>query len=610
LDFLKSEETAPMKANFDKEALLKHKFWVLFGTFLLLWLVGVIVLKVGASGALEDNKKKFVQAQKEIKEVPRPKNINEYRKPWEEYGGVYKKNKDVVWKEAWDAQKGMITWPRHTRDELRKLWDNAESFQDWLTKMKNLESTQLRGDYKDTFYVKQFDGLKDYVAPVEFKGSDAGFATLMAPETGTSTGASGLGAPDPRSLRPGVVPGRPGGENATAGRSYADLFKETPTAEEVWLTQEDFWVKQEILHVIRATLDRIAKFKRVDLKGDDAKLPNGAIARYRFQNQHWELDLLIEKDGNKNYISAKSRIKNINPTHRVQPIANPRTKGPLEFRITQGTAEPYILRVKGEPRPFGEGADFGEQLSIDRINLAKDFEISEVLDWSTAPVRRVDQIKIGASGNSHRTAYVTLVANKNIPIEADPSTTTPSGGPVGTNLGGVTPTTPSTPAGPSGPSGSSGATSSGPSPTTEVNQLTRNRYLSVTGQCRHLPLGVVVIVDQAHIHDFLASLASSPLRVQITQVMLQHARGIAPPLPASADMMTPMGPMLPPVGPLGTGKGGDRDRTPPRPPVGPGGPGLPGVGQEEDPNLVELTVYGIAGLFERFPSKKPESSKP
>jgi hypothetical protein len=213
---------------------------------------------------------------------------------------------------------------------------------------------------------------------------------------------------------------------------------------------------------------------------------------------------------------------------------------------------------------------------------------------------------------------VSLVANKNIPVEADPNTTPPGpGGPGGTNPAVSTPTTPAmpagpaTPAGPGGMSGTGATGASGPSAVTDVNQLNRNRYLSVTGQCRHLPLGVVVIVDQAHIHDFLASLADSPLRVQITQVLLQHARGISPPAPPSTDM-GPMGPM----GPLGTGgKGEPRGERPPfRPPMGPGGPmggsGQPGVGEAEDPNLVELTVYGIAALFERFSTKKPEAGKP
>jgi hypothetical protein len=41
----------------------------------------------------------------------------------------------------------------------------------------------------------------------------------------------------------------------------------------------------------------------------------------------------------------------------------------------------------------------------------------------------------------------------------------------------------------------------------------------------------------------------------------------------------------------------------------PGGYGRPGMyleEQEEDMNLVELAVYGIASLYERFPPKKEQ----
>jgi hypothetical protein len=49
------------------------------------------------------------------------------------------------------------------------------------------------------------------------------------------------------------------------------------------------------------------------------------------------------------------------------------------------------------------------------------------------------------------------------------------------------------------------------------------------------------------------------------------------------------------------------------PPIGgysggyPGGPGTTGQ-DEDDPNLVELSVYGIATLYERFPPKKVDET--
>jgi len=37
--------------------------------------------------------------------------------------------------------------------------------------------------------------------------------------------------------------------------------------------------------------------------------------------------------------------------------------------------------------------------------------------------------------------------------------------------------------------------------------------------------------------------------------------------------------------------------------------GTGGMGQDEDdPNLVELSIYGIATLYERYPPKKPDET--
>ena len=146
---------------------------------------------------------------------------------------------------------------------------------------------------------------------------------------------------------------------------------------------------------------------------------------------------------------------------------------------------------------------------------------------------------------------------------------------------------------------------------------------------------------EPHIHDVLTAVANSRLRVQITQVQLQHAEGIRPGASGDALAGGPGG-MPGMMGPGGLGRGGDPDA-----PAGPGaagalgpgamqpgmggpgmagpgmmgpgmagpgmmGPGMPGMGgapgfgyEEADPNLVEMAVYGIASLYERFPPKPP-----
>jgi hypothetical protein len=103
------------------------------------------------------------------------------------------------------------------------------------------------------------------------------------------------------------------------------------------------------------------------------------------------------------------------------------------------------------------------------------------------------------------------------------------------------------------------------------NGLARARYFDNTDQVRRIPFGVVAIVDQAYIPEILTTLSNSKLRFQTTQVNLQHFRGSI--------------------------KDDKKD-------------GLqPAIGDEGSSSLVELSVYGIASIYERPPKKKEDTEK-
>ncbi len=113
--------------------------------------------------------------------------------------------------------------------------------------------------------------------------------------------------------------------------------------------------------------------------------------------------------------------------------------------------------------------------------------------------------------------------------------------------------------------------------------LERNRYLMATEQARHLPIAMVLVVEPEHVNDVLIAVANSPLRIQTTQVAFHQVSISRPPDP-DAEKKAPSGP------------------TPPN-------SGQPLAKNEDvDNSLVELTVYGIATLYER--PKKKEEPKP
>jgi hypothetical protein len=167
-----------------------------------------------------------------------------------------------------------------------------------------------------------------------------------------------------------------------------------------------------------------------------------------------------------------------------------------------------------------------------------------------------------------------------------------------------------------------------------------------------MPVGMVVIVDQNHVQDLLTAFANSRLRIQTTQVHWNHVRVNLKPAVTEEGSDVAQGnqgkserdPSMVRPG-ISTGGEGNRaldkgglasrfQRMSPstmgagtggyssqmsammRAMMGRQGPGMmmgggvaPSVAteelEEEDPNLMEVSVYGIAALYERFPPKKP-----
>jgi hypothetical protein len=159
------------------------------------------------------------------------------------------------------------------------------------------------------------------------------------------------------------------------------------------------------------------------------------------------------------------------------------------------------------------------------------------------------------------------------------------------------------------------------------------RYLDVSPNVRRMPVGIVLVVDQAYLQDVLLAYANSPLRFQITQVHWKRFHGplgglgTTGPGGSSGDSFMSSGggflgggfgpgtegaPMggVPPRG-MSVPPGG----VPPRggvqgPPTGmmPGGLGsgmLTTVSEAQlTAGLIEVCIYGIVSLYEKYDEKK------
>lgn len=347
-------------------------------------------------------------------------------------------------------------------------------------------------------------------------------------------------------------------------------------------------------------LDPKEPIEVVILEDRSDPLPKGFLARQRFRNPSWELELLIEENDKKQVvISPKSKIKNIHVNHRTLSLHD------LQLLVKQPGQTPVTLRVQGEPLSWNETTEVREGVRIDNFNIKRPVEVEQILDWTTSPIKRIDDIRLGY--HSHRTAEIGYHAKKFAGTPEPTVELPPIGGNTDTDRQQAAETA---------------AATAGKTP----NGLERNRYYDVTNQVRRLPLGVLLVVDQAHIQDVLTAFSNSRLRIQPTQVHFQHVRGVGPqPPPGSERDPEKPGTIEKPGFPRPNPKlgGGGIGTLPPRPGgENPGGVGKPPFGQpvadqgrtgaDEDPNLVQLAVYGIASLYERYPPRQggPEGSNP
>lgn len=621
----------------DKDTLVKNQFWFLLVVYLVIWVVALGVLKLGAADAVtakqkafEDNKKAIETAQKN-----RPKNKS-FNEPWEKYGAVFAEAKNKVWQQAWETQN-----PSNRPDLWLFNWD-------WQT-------SRTARSLKPTLYVSDeiaIQDLEEYKSDLYKRQVDRTEIAKIA---------------EPIELSPGVI-------------TQVEWTK-TPTKEDFWYAQEDIWVKKEFLRVIRSVLDNVGRFEPVDVSKEplpQSFAEKGIKTWRRFRNVNWEIDLALEPNPNRPselQVSPVSTIKNVHPGKRTLALVNPKTNKGQGFKFRQNRTD-YPFEIAGEPQPYGASpTKIGDKpVAPPGLNFSKEFELYQVFDWTSAPVKRIDQVVFPYT--DQRLSDKPLKPHKDLPKPEEPAADASGGTPgmPGAPGGGPGPGGPGGPdpsrmgprggklggmgEGPGGPGGMGGMGAGDTGGDRTDNGLRRDRYLQTTETSRALPFGLVLIVDQSNIQDVLVALADSRLRVQTTQVAFQHVRGIRPSDtgeagPAGGDrpggMERPGGigkPGMPPGLGTGGGRGGDDVRGPGPGgggrkfsgmgggPPGPGGkfggmappggipplggysggflgaPGMTGTtGQDEDdPNLVELSVYGIATLYERYPPKPADQT--
>lgn len=555
-----------MAAKMDKEFMKKQHFWLL----LIPVTIGLILAWIGLFFGVADATSEKLAANEAAKaEVERAtaqsrETLNLYDKRKTELFNL----RTERWREMWNQQQAVYEWPKSLgEDQITKVKD--------LKFGAEISDQSFLNAFRD-HYAKEYDEVAKDAAPIQFQNGWQGV------------------------LR------------------YTPKWTRNPESEDVWLAAEDFWVQKEMIRALSEVNLEAAKLKPKTEEKD-------GLRKRTFANRTWELALqMVDKP---NGIAIEGTIKNL--SNRLQPF---NVSNELVFNIWLDDlgGVPFRFAVEGTALEGGktEPIKFVEKKHIVLEGNPRGlYRVEQVYDARTAPVKRIDNLKLGYTSARHYDAELQRSAFSDKAQEAEST----AGASTGMGMAGGAPfgmggTSPSGPMGIGASVGGSPSGSSSATPTESTyNGLVRRRYISRTDQVRAMPIGLTVIADQAFVQDVLTSVANCKLRFQTVQTHMARFRGSLvyapstsgsgfpglpgiPGVPGEGDSPRPVGPPPSPGMPT-PGMGFPGVPSFPGIPGGglPGIPGFPGSGaprsSNEDQvatNLVEVSMYGITTLYEKF----------
>jgi hypothetical protein len=584
----------------DKQALKKHHFWILLALSVILIPVVLGGTVFGVGSAAVEAKSKIDKRFKELNDAA-PK-CQQYLDNLDKHKAELVQRRDKIWKEVYDAQAGLFHWPNRLA-HLENLY-----FGD---KIAENDRAVFR---EDGVYHDEYRRLVPIIEPTQFLEKDWSRVLYQ----------------------------------------HVPQFSKLPSSEDCWLALENLCVQKEVLSDIHAVNQMLAAFLPVpqsvadtasqedkakyaaDKAKVDAELRESLKIKDdeafgRFISPYWILDLAVARSttGKAGELVFRGKLTNI--SERRQNVAKIDFLVWLTDRTRQPEVPPAVVPVQSEFLAAGESITFDDVRVTAASRANKIFAVEQKLDLRYAPVKRVDRLVLGYLPNRY--------ADQRL-LEPEGPAFKEAKESEGGGAAAADPTIPSnrpeTGFGPTSQAGGASVRSS--------HGLERQRYLHRTEQVRRMPIAVVLVVDQSHVQDVQRAFANSRLRFQNVQIHWQRFRGTLDLSSSSSPSLTTQGPRgdsdaNPVAG--GSGRGGsaggvdsiggmpDPRGQPPsgrgaprfRPPVGPGGapqPGASGVPpgmqppggvprEESMASLVEMTIYGIASLYERYPPKTPQT---
>ncbi|HUR53126.1 MAG TPA: hypothetical protein VMZ71_03270 [Gemmataceae bacterium] len=624
----------------NKDTLKKHHFWFLAGFVPLLVLIAVLVLSSSVGSAIEAKKKAITDATSALQSKANPK-PQALLKKLEEQNASLGTTRGKLWKDNWDRQKPLFTWPAASA-KLKAVEKLDLKFGDPVPNDEGeRDEFGKREVYLAEYSNKSGTGMADRVAPTQFLGS---WQQVLRHVGGGNWGVRAI------------------------------------NSDQIWLALEDIWVERSILNAVKSVNDQIGAFERVTKDAAGLAVPDDKLRR-KFASRVWEIELWTESAGS-GRTRLRGKLTNITDRLQLLGIGNTMT---LRVWVEDAAKKPnawFDLKIRTEFLP-GKGAmkdvkdakgvvtgqepanvlDIipSDELHVlpNGTSVAEISKVVQVFDARTVPVKRIDRVVLGQldARNANAVLKKTEKMAKDDEAAASAAGATPTGG-AGGNPAGPPPGM-AVPGGRGATGSSDGGTSAGggaavagpkegPGTVETALDANRARYLDISPNVRRMPIGIVLVIDQAYLQDVLLAYANSPLRFQITQVHLSRFRGTLEGLGttgSSGSSGAPPGIMSSGQGMFGSGFGPGTEGSPMGPPPGmsvPGGlPPRGGVGGGPPPGtsagglgtsagglsagpggglgsgmlttvseaqltsgLIEVCIYGIVSLYEKYDEKK------
>jgi hypothetical protein len=631
------------------EAIKKHHFWILFGLSFLFVALALVFMMTGVSSAIQAAAKKNDEDVKKVKGTQPPgKGVIE---GLEAQKAVLEKKKDDLWKENWDFQAKYFTWPRHSENLFAK-YEGLKFGTDINAQLSTYEKEQLK---LPTVYKRAYEEAAAKIAPTKFAGGSWQNVLRWVSNWGEKL-------PDSRQvwlLMEDLWVQRALLDSiAAVNGDIARFHAVNDPADPVAPVDPAVPAPEPKKKVFRS---RVWELSLEVLDGG----PTGQQLKVRLKNLTPQLQLLGM--GNQMIVNVWLDKRTLAPfelpiqgafipgggVYPPDEVTDPQTKKvskgePLLVPITPGLSVTELWKVEQKldelsvPVRSLDTVQLGYLSNKNAVLLAKEGKALEPPKFWPDDAAAADPAGGGVGG-----------APPGMSMTMPPGMASEGGGgkfgPPGGGGDG--------PAGMGGYPGMMGGGLGGRAAggtlvgTADAN---RKRYITLTDQIRRMPVAFTVVCDQMYIQDTLIAFANSPLRFEAVQYHWKRANR-APGVQAGGGAAGspgyegseggaivgyaggglsagyggyPGGPppgmggpgVSPPVGRGGpdAGDGPAGSPGPSMPPFGPSGGfgafgGFGGFGgslfstisdAQANSGLVELTVYGIVSLYEKYDAKK------